>query len=148
MIHLVNGTVMRSESCIKENGEFWVEDFFMAESVEEPVVGRKFSAVFVLDTEEQIHFDFFQLLLFFEGVVSFFFVFAFFGLFNLYFVKDRDLAVFVFHLFFEKNTCSEGINIRQLITTGNILIAIPFSLPEGRIDDGPASGKIIRVLLD
>lgn len=64
-IHLHQGLLIRSKTHIQQNGKLRPE--FLTEAIEEPVVGRQFSCIFVLHAHKQIHnriFIFFLHLLF------------------------------------------------------------------------------------
>lgn len=52
-IHAQEGLFFWPEPHIEKNCVFGPE--FLAEAVEEPVVGRKFAAIFVLDAKEEVH---------------------------------------------------------------------------------------------
>ena len=64
-VHLMKGFSFRFQPYIQQNRIFGLE--FFAEAIEEPVMRRKFSTIFVLDTKIQIHIsEIFSLSLFIQ----------------------------------------------------------------------------------
>ena len=148
MIHFEDGAVLRSEPSVEQNGELRIEDLLVTKTVKKPVVRWKFPAVFVLDTQKQVHLDFFQLFFLLQCVVLLLFWFLFFFIFGLDLIKDGHLTVLILWFFFQKNTCPKRIHIRQMISTCNVLITVSFGFPQSWVNDGSTSSEVVCVFLD
>jgi hypothetical protein len=53
LVHFYKSCALRLKAHIQKNGKLWPK--FFTEAIEEPVVGRQFTAIFVFDTHKKVH---------------------------------------------------------------------------------------------
>jgi hypothetical protein len=94
-------------------------------------MGGQFAAILILDAHEQIHLNLLKILFLLQLRILLFPVLLLSLILSLFLHEYRYLTILVLNFLLEKNSSPKRIHIGELISTGDVLVAVTFGLAEG-----------------